>query len=277
MSYNKEKMLERLERSLQRYRVNENDPVAPGSFRAIDEFYRRQPGYEQRAYHNYHHVISVTALFDLLAKIDDASQSQISEVFIARKAILLHDVGHSGWPDSYVSPEDGLDNIERAIKLTREFLTQEQMSEDYQQQVCEYVALTRYPIDPAAPTGQTSEQVVALMRDADILWGLMPENAEQSMLGLWLEQVASGAAPDAPCDIEALLMRQIHFIRDYKPLSPAGQHFKAAFYIQGTEAWAHVALEFMRQVEAAKAVEELSDHDLLRLSSAIKNGLRDPQ
>ena len=262
MSFNKEQMLEIYQTNLQRYEGPQ--------WQDIFALYEAQPNYATLTYHNVDHVKSVMALADLMAKLEPLPKELNVHFITARTALAYHDLGHSGHNDAHVGA-DGKDNIDRAIAMTAEHRT-----DSPNQLVLDYIAATRYPMFEGLP-GETNETVVNLIRDADMLWGLLPGNAEQSMLGLWLEQVASGAVEDKPCDIIALLTRQINFIGDYQPLSRGGRLFKHAFWVKSTEAWSLVALEFLRQIEAAKAVEEMSDSDLLRLQAAIREQLPRPE
>ncbi len=271
MSFNKETMLEQIEKSRTRYR----NPQSSWPDRLAR--YEDCPHYERLTYHNADHVRDVMALFDLLCKIQDLPAELNDEVATARLALTYHDIDHSGLSDAAVD-ENGLDNIERAIGRMKELLSESFVRHTPAQfnVLADYVRNTRYPA-PESPVGPNCHPlIVALMRDADVLWGLLPGNYEQSMLGLWMERVNSGAEEDKPCDIEKLLIRQIHFIRDYEPLTRAGHHFKQAFYVQATEGWALVALEFMRQKQAAEAVSDMADEEVLVLRQAIKNQVSSP-
>lgn len=263
MSFNKETMLEQIEKSRTRYR----NPRSDWSNRLA--LYEECPHYERLTYHNADHVRDVMALFDLLCKIQGLPTEMGPEINAARMALTYHDIDHNGLSDVVVD-EQGLDNIERAVARMRaeELSTYTPVQLEH---MADYLRNTRYPASESTIGSNCHPVVVALMRDADILWGLLPGNYEQSMLGLWMERVNSGAEENKRCDIEALLIRQIHFIRDYKPLSRAGRHFKQAFYIKATEGWALVALEFMRQQQAAQAVSDMADEEVLVLHTAIKN------
>ena len=270
MSYNKEKILELIEKNRARYRATTSPHAA-----AFD-LYRTQSNYEQLTYHNVDHVIDVVSLYDLLIKMDNLDRMN-ADMVSARTALIYHDVGHSGHPDN-VEGEDGRDNIERAVTLASQHLLEQDPSTSDRQlyAICNYIRSTRYPA-PSEDFNGIDTRVVDYMVDADILWGLLPGNAEQSMLGLWIEQVNSGATENKPCDIEALLTRQIKFIQTYQPATRAGRHFKQALFVQASEAWALVALEFLRQQELAQAVETMADEELLRLHSAIKRELPRPE
>lgn len=270
MSFNKEKMNDRLVIELSRN--NSTD----GHFADVLDLYTQNPVYPKLAYHNVDHVVSVLSLFGLLLRMSPKDPTDGYHLAAARTALAFHDIDHSGHGDS-VLDENGLNNIDRAIARYLDYIIDGGLTVTQQQQdlVVGYICATQYPpietLDVAL-----DPKVVALIRDADMLWGMMPGNQEQCMLGLWMEQVNSGAVPNEPCDIEQLLVRQIGFIRDYKPGSRAGSAFKSAFWVEATENWAMVALEFMRQEEAARMVSAMADGEVLQLRSAIKKELPRP-
>ena len=270
MSYNKEKMRDRL--ALELSKNNATD----GRHSDILVLYPNNPHYPKLTYHNTEHVVSVLALFALLLKMSPKEPCDGYHLAAATTALAFHDVDHSGQSDT-VLDEDGLTNIDRACARYLDYVIDNGLPVPQRQQdlVVGYIRATQYPyvetLDEALDF-----RMVNLIRDADLLWGMMPGNQEQSMLGLWMEQVNCGAIPNEPCDIQPLLVRQINFIKDYKPASRAGSAFKSAFWVEATESWAMVALEFMRQEEAAKMVSAMADGEVLQLRSAIKKELPRP-
>lgn len=270
MPYNKSQMTERLKQEMQRHNLKD------GRSAQILKLYSQNPEYQKLAYHNVDHVRSVLALFELLVKMTPKDFAPAHHISAARIALAFHDIGHSGFSDDIIG-DDGHNNIARAIARYLDYVIDNAVPTDQYQQdlITGYVTATQFPYVEYLPE-VLHPQVVALVRDADMLWGLMPGNQEQCMIGLWMEQVNSGAAPNEPCDIEQLLVRQISFIKDYKPGSRAGSAFKSAFWVEATEKWAMVALEFMRQEEAARMVSAMADGEVLQLRTAIKKELPRP-
>lgn len=226
------------------------------------------------SYHNAAHARSVLAVFDLLVKLEGIElHSNLRHA--ARQAIVYHDIDHMGTPDSHHA-DDGRTNIERALDVFGKLYTPGADDELFHL-IHYFIEYTEFPHTPVGEE-EPYPEIVGLIRDADILWGLFPENFEVTLLGIWLEQIESGYNTEKkPCDIEALLVNQIKFIQQYEPYSKAGKQLKNALFNQATEGWATVALEFLRQMEAAEMVSEMATDQVFGLHKAIKDAISQPK
>jgi hypothetical protein len=258
-----------------------------GRHRKILDLYQDNPTYPNLTYHNVDHVKSVLNLFEVLRKLSgqqfDKQQLQAAEV-----ATAFHDINHSGHPDT------DSDNIPKAIAAFLTFrgyesgqamdmamLGSDELTGDYK---CHEDTLTVGFIQGTAYPHYNEElnylemrevdrEVLAMVRDADMLWGLMPGNAEHCMMGLWNERLNAGLETDK-LDILDRLTKQIKFIQSYNPLSAAGRTFKSALFVDATNAWATVALQYQRELDAIELVQSLSDDKVLELAKAIQGSVR---
>lgn len=279
MSQNKDKILKLLANT-----------SIEGRVRPILKRYELAPNYEQLTYHNAKHVASVLNLFEILRKLS-GMHFEKSLLEAAELAIAFHDINHSGSPDTVVD-DNGQGNIERALSAFRTWRESNKIGEQQAMYVELLIWATRYPQMPhAADCAERKDcvfthddiiffghdhaftKVMHMIQDADMLWGTMPGNAEQCMLGLVTERRHAGI-DDGEFDILKTLVNQINFIKKYEPLSAAGRVYKNAMFEAATEAWAHVALQYQRQLEAAEVVKNLSDSQVLALAAAMRPAIK---
>lgn len=244
-----------------------------GRHRAALHLNTANANYAKLAYHNVDHVRSVLNLFEVLRKLSGQHFSK-DELKAAELAIVFHDIEHSGHPD-VVEGEDGLTNIQRAVQYFTNWALRNKLDHTLTVNVLTIIEASGFPhTTPLAKRyGATvSDELVALTRDADLLWGMMPGNAEQCMIGLWAEAYNVGRETGT-VDIGKILTNQLMFLRKYVPQSGAGRMFKNGMADLAGEAFANAAIHYQRQLMAADAMMELSDAEALRLQDAIKRGV----
>ena len=261
MSQNKDKILKLLA----------NTKIA-GHYRPILNRYSENPEYAKLAYHNTDHVVSVLNLFEVLRKLSGQSFSK-DELSAAYPALALHDIMHSGKPD-FMTDEDNLGNIQRAVNFATQWGLDNHLKPTVLADTLEYIEATEYPNrTPVARryNSNVNPALIAMIRDADMLWGWMPGNAVLGMMRVGGERRNVGLEENQ-LDIMKTLTNQIVFIQKYEPLSGPGRTFKNAMFEDGCTAWSLVALEYQRQVMAAEMVSELSDEQILHLAASMKSG-----
>ncbi|QVD49214.1 hypothetical protein LUCX_144 [Xanthomonas phage vB_XciM_LucasX] len=238
-------------------------------YRTILALYPKNPRYKELPYHNAEHVRAVLNLFEILRKLSGKgfNKQQLKNVELA---LAFHDINHSGFGDAH-QDEEGETNIGKALAAFYAWQDDKKLSTDDRHAVIAFIEATRYPHDEVAvPDGSPDiDALIGLVRDADILWGMLPGNAEQCMIGLWLEQRNAGA--EVSQDVFEILKRQLHFIRDYQPFTAAGRTFKNAMFDQATLAWSQTALDYQRQLELAAQVKDMPAADIQALAYALAN------
>lgn len=245
-----------------------------GRYRTILELYKNNPEYAKLAYHNVDHVKAVLNLFELLRKLSGKGWTK-DQLKAAELAIAFHDINHSGHPDTHVG-EDGLRNLHRAISAFSQWAATQNLSYAIKCEVGDIIEAADFPHVPVTGNrygANVDAEIIALVRDADMLWGLLPGNAEQCMLGLWAERRNVGLETEE-IDILKVTTNQIKFIENFQPYSSAGRTFKNAMMDDGAVAWAHVAIQYQRQIMAAEMVSQMSDEEVLRLAAAMKPAVR---
>jgi len=246
-----------------------------GRYRTILALYQNNPEYAKLAYHNVDHVIAVLNLFEVLRKLSGKGWSK-DQLKAAELAIAFHDINHTGHPDSR-EDEKGFTNIHHAIAVFNGWALENRLPRTVHVEAADIIEATAYPPVPttAARYGASVDtELLNLVRDADMLWGMVPGNAEQCMLGLWAERRNAGLEPDT-IDIFKVLTNQIKFIQNYQPLSAAGRTFKNAMTDDANTAWSLVAIQYQRQIMAAEMVSQMTDDEVLRLAAAMKLPLRE--
>lgn len=242
-----------------------------GRYRVPLEMHKTNPAYENLYYHNIDHVRSVLNLFEVLRKLSgkgfDKDQRKSAEL-----AIVFHDFNHTGSPDTRLD-RGGLNNIQHAVGAFNQYAAAQNLPYNIRCNVGDIIEGTAYPHIPATGKRYGADvdvEILNLVRDADMLWGTMPGNAEQCMIGMWLERKAAGLET-TPIDIAKVLVNQLDFIRNYQPYSAAGRTYKNAMFEDASSAWAMVALEYERGVMAAEVASELSDAEVLKIATGIRN------
>jgi hypothetical protein len=246
-----------------------------GRYRKVFELYPTNPNYSQLAYHDVDHVKSVLNLFEVLRKLSNQGFSK-SALRNVETAIAFHDLNHCGRPDPD-SSIDGADNITRASMAFVNWAEETNYPVKERLTVFQLIRATAWPRGydgfEYIPLESKQQELVAMMQDADMLWGTVPGNAEHCMLGLWKERLNAGLET-GEIDILKILTNQIKFIQNYTPASNAGRMYKNAMFVGASEAWASVALAYQRDVEIAQLVNELPDAIALKLATSIKRPIR---
>lgn len=242
-----------------------------GRYRQILELHKNNPEYAKLTYHNVDHVAAVLNLFEILRKLS-GKQFDKAQLYAVELAIAFHDFNHTGHPDSH-RDDQNWNNIIHAIAGFSDWATnQPNMPYQFESLVKDLIEASAYPHTPYTHVNIDPE-LLAMMRDADILWGMVPGNAEQCMLGMWAERRNVGLETEQ-IDILKVLTDQINFIQQYQPLSSAGRTFKNAMLVAASNAWALAALQYQRQIEAANIVNQMSDAEVLKLAAALKPAVR---
>lgn len=241
-------------------------------FRRVLELYKDNAEYAKLAYHNVDHVAAVLNLFEVLRKLTGKQFSK-RNLEVAYLAAAFHDINHTGHPDTNFVEHDN--NISLACRRFREWAEIENnLDSEIADDVTMLIYRTQYPREHAAftetrvPTGELAE-LADMLCDADMLWGTMPGNAEPCMLGMWAER-RNADLESEEIDILKILTNQIKFIQSYVPRSAVGRKYKKAMFDDASAAWALVALQYQRQIEAAEVVKELSDTQVLTLNAAMR-------
>lgn len=246
-------------------------------FRTILLLYRDMPHYPNLAYHDVKHVSSVINLFEIFRKLSGKGFDKLN-LKAAYLAAAFHDIDHTGFPDSRTNDVDGT-NIGRAIAVFTSWAVANLKLPE-----CDETALiaktillissTECPNNGPCIKDPELLELSAMLRDADMLWGTMPGNAEQCMIGMWAERNNTGLESGSP-NIFHLLTQQIKSIQSYQPLSTPGRTYKNFIFKEAAERWAEVALEYQRQIEAAALVEQMSDEGVLKLAASLRQPLRE--
>ncbi len=208
-------------------------------YRSILNRYRENPEYAKLAYHNTNHVIAVLNLFEVLRKLSGKGFSKhlLDQVYLA---IAFHDIEHSGHPD-LATGADGKKNIVRALDAFEQWRESDTITDEQAAIVAFVIRSTQYPSMPGLSCSSAElAELANMVRDADMLWGLMPGNAGACMLGMRAEREAVGLPVEQ--DTLICLKNQIEFIKDYKPHSSTGRMFKNALFEDASTAWAEAAL-----------------------------------
>ena len=246
-----------------------------GRHRKILQLYPNNPVYANLTYHNADHVASVLNLFEVLRKLSNQGFSKTA-LRNVETAIAFHDLNHSGRPDpdSLIDDED---NIGRTTSAFVDWAEETNYPMKERLTVYQLIRATAWPRGYDGfryiPVECEQRELVAMMQDADMLWGLMPGNAEQSMLGMWKERRAADLET-GELDVFELLTKQIKFIQSYAPLSSAGRSFKNAMFVAASEAWALVSLQYQRELNIAEMVKDMSDAEVLQLAQATRAEVR---
>ena len=241
-----------------------------GRHRKIFDLYPTNPYYENLAYHNVSHVKGVLNLFEVLRKLSNQGFSKTA-LRNVETAIAFHDLNHCGRsdPDSSI---DGADNISRAAVAFVNWAEETKYPVKERLSVYQLIRATAWPrgFDGFRYNGQEGEyrELAAMMQDADILWGMVDQSAEQCMLGMWQERFNVGLE-EGTIDIFKTLETQLKFIQQYEPVSKAGKIFKHVMFTQASETWATVALDYERNLMLATMVSEMPDDEVVKLSKMI--------
>jgi hypothetical protein len=242
-----------------------------GRYRTIWDLYPNNANYALLAYHSVDHVKAVLNLFEVLRKLSGKGfdKTKLDATYLAA---AFHDINHSGYPDSHVSANDGVSdgtNIGYAVEAYMSWAFSQSKNPANMSDVILLIKSTEYPSKNIRIDDPELLELSNMLRDADMLWGTMPGNAEQCMIGLWAERRNAGLADDK-LDVLVALTNQIKFIQNYQPLSSAGRTYKNAMFKDAAVAWAEAALYYQRQIEAVNIVNELSDGEALQLAAAIQ-------
>jgi len=211
---------------------------------------------ERLPYHNSEHMLAVTALAVTLCKMDSTKPSPALLL-----AAAAHDLGHLGRPDSY-RDADGLGNIDHAVRMLEsanmKFGLPKGTTEQDFEDAKVLIRATEYRLSPTIlGCDPRLEYSIRILRDADILWGLFPENHTRVFVGLFLERLRNTPSEDLTEDdksIEVALTNQIRFIQGYQPHSQPGRVLKRLLEEESAVAWSGQALEIMRQQELHRLI-----------------------
>lgn len=213
--------------------------VPAGRYDEIFNLYRAMPNYRHLHYHNVEHVEAVLTLFRTLVAMTLLTPASFpaEQLEAAELAVAFHDISHSGRPDS-ARDAGGWNNVMRALVELSRWNTVHGKKVPIIR-ACDYIEITEFPhqpFDELLLDGGMNVELACMIRDADILWGMLPGCAEQSMIGLWKERKAVGLE-EGELDAVQLLSRQLSFINNYAPQSAAGQIFKDLMLVPATLAW----------------------------------------
>lgn len=217
--------------------------VPDGRYDEIFNLHRAMPNYRHLHYHNVEHVDAVLTLFRTLVAMTLPTPASFpaEQLEAAELAVVFHDISHSGRPDS-ARDAGGWNNIMRAMVELSKWNTARAKKVPIVR-ACDYIEITEFPHQPFEVMqidGGMNVELACMVRDADILWGMLPGCAEQSMIGLWKERKAVGLE-EGELEVEQLLSRQLSFINDYAPQSAAGQIFKDLMLEPAILAWRETA------------------------------------
>lgn len=210
---------------------------------------------ERLPYHNSEHMLAVTALAVTLCKMAGTKPSHALLL-----AAATHDLGYLGRPDSY-RDVDGLGNIDHAVRMLEsanmKFGLPKGTTEQDFEDAKVLIRATEYPHADLLGCDPRLEYSIRILRDADILWGLFPENRTRVFVGLFLERLRNIPSEDLTENdksIEVALTNQIRFIQGYQPYSQPGRVLKRVLEEESAVAWSEHALEIMRQQELHRLI-----------------------
>lgn len=202
----------------------------------IFDLYPENPVYDRLHYHTVEHVIAVMRLFTVL-RLLRGQFFDTKHVMIAELALAFHDINHTGHSDTFVN-DYGWGNISFALATLGRH--KKKCGTLDVPLIASYIEATEYPHkDLPEVIALLDTDVLALVRDADILWGMLPGCAEQSMVGLWRERFDAGIDRVMPSP-QQMLDRQLKFIHEYVPFSQAGRSFKDAMMEEAVAAWSRM-------------------------------------
>lgn len=251
-----------------------------GRYRTAIAVSLANPNYEKLYYHNEQHIKSVLNLFEVFRKMAGKSFKK-EHLEAAYLAAVFHDAGHSGHPDTHVS-EDGLMNVPRAVYQFTRWAMDQKLDDMLMSETALLIWSTEYPErEDSLIQAMTAEQreVSDMLRDADMLWGTMPENADACMLGMYAERREAGLKvptleDGVKPDTKEILVGQIRFVQSYIPLTNSGRSFKNAMFQDACARWAESTLNLDRQMMWADDVSKMDEAQVLQLASALQSAKR---
>lgn len=251
-----------------------------GRYRTALKVSEQNPEYKKLYFHSLEHIKSVLNLFDILRRLSGKGFNK-QLIKAGHLAAAFHDAGHSGHPDPHIS-EDGRGNVARAVYQFTRWALEQRLDSELMNNVTLLIWSTEYPAREGSPAETMSpelREISDMLRDADMLWGTMPGNAEACMFGLFAERREAGL--EVPTledgvkpDIKTILVNQIKFVQSYVPRSNAGRSYKNAMFDQASESWATAALEFERQMIWSDEVNKMPSDEVLRLAGALQAARR---
>lgn len=234
-----------------------NSVKVANRYKRYAEYLETPEDRERLTYHNSTHMLGVLATVLTLCKISGTTASPALML-----AAAAHDLGHLGRPDEY-RDVDGMGNIDHAVRMLEsavmKFGLPSGTSDENLQDAIVLIRATEFPHVNLNGCDPRLEQSIRILRDADILWGLFPENRMQTFAGLFLERLRNtlmAELSEADKSIEVALTRQIKFIQNYIPHTPEARQLKRVLEEESAVAWAAMALEFMRQQELHKLITQ---------------------
>jgi hypothetical protein len=202
----------------------------------------RAIGQDQRLpYHNSVHVYGVLRLVSTFRKLDpELPKGPV--VRAMELAAVYHDFNHTGQPDAHQDVA-GHDNLHRARSGLRDSIHVTLLPADLIEAAENLIELTRYPHAPLTTQDPLTRRTVETLRDADMLWGLLPENHRDCLVGVGLE--FADPRPEDPLTLDwvGIVQRQTAFITAYTPYTSLGRSFKNAFLAEAVEDWTRFPAE----------------------------------
>lgn len=211
----------------------------------------RQNGQDQRLpYHNSVHVSAVLRLAATMRKMD----SELPRGPIARAmdlAVAYHDFNHTGKNDAY-RDGDGKTNILRALDGLMSSTHVQLLPAELIETASLLLTYTAYPHE-GVPTDPQVARVVNLLRDADMLWGLLPDHHRDCLVGVGVE--FADPRPEDPTEMDwaTIVDKQIAFIEAFQPYSSIGRGFKSAFLAEAIASWKAFPEDLTKLVVDTKA------------------------
>lgn len=192
--------------------------------------YERNGQNARLPYHNGIHVRGVLRVLVTMRKVGGMSSIGVAAK-ASELAAVFHDLGHNGGPD-ISRDHNGMDNIDRAIDGLMNDPIINRYPEDYIETAREMIESTRFPHAPYNYRQGLSKEVIThfeMLRDADCLWGLLPQFTRHVLWTLALENGGNVLTNEAEIDWDGRAKLQESFLTGYEPLSSVGRAFKNAF------------------------------------------------
>ncbi|MDH2154071.1 hypothetical protein [Stenotrophomonas sp. GD03657] len=211
-------------------------------------------------FHNGIHIRALLRMVVTLRKLDGLTSVGIVPK-AAEIASVFHDLGHAGYPDTWID-STGRDNIDRAIDGLRESPIINRYPDSCIEMAKDMIRSTRFPHTPHTYPANTPADAIRhyeYIRDADCMWGMIPMFTQHALWALALENGGNVIHDEAEVDWDKRAEIQIGFFRAYTPASNIGRSFKNAFVddaIAGT-------------LQAAEILKK--DPPLKKLASALAN------
>lgn len=234
-------------------------------FRAELDEYSKNGQDERLPYHNGIHVRGVLRVVTTMRKIAGRSSSGVAAKS-ADIAAVFHDLNHSGGPDISRDAQ-GKDNIDRAIEGLLANPIVNRYPENYIESAIAMIEATRFPHSPIRfPVSATMDDVQAVfeLRDADCLWGLLPQFTRHVLWSLSMENSGHPLSDESEVDWDAAVDRQVSFLENYSPGSIIGRSFKNAFLADAIAATREAGDVLKQQRETRIETGLEYDHNHLR-------------